>query len=310
MTKYVKIVSVLMLLLSSQICFAQGIIMRPQIMKSAPAPSKKGKTVSQSADALCDKGYDAYNKKKYELAVSYYTQAATKGSDIAMCNLALCYWDGLGVPQSKSDALSWWRKAGEKNNAQANYNLAYCYYAGDGVDVNYNKAFEYAKKSELRGYVPSYYLLAMMYYEGRGVKQSDSDAFEWFKLAAESDHMWAKIRLSKMYSSGTGVEKNSQKAYELAVSAAEQGSGYACAMVADFHYFGNLGTVDYKESVKWLNRGVSLGDDTCMYNLGYAYIKGQGIDKDEIKGLDLYQQAARKGNTDAQEALTKRKLTW
>ena len=58
---------------------------------------------------------------------------AKNGNVVAQYNLALCYDQGEGVAQSKTEAANWYRMAAEQGLAQAQFNLGYCYAHGLGV---------------------------------------------------------------------------------------------------------------------------------------------------------------------------------
>ena len=50
-----------------------------------------------------------------------------------------------------------------------------------------------------------------------------------------------------------------------------------------------------------------LGDVDCMCNLGILYYEGKGVEKDVNKAVELYRQAAERGDDEANAELTKLK---
>jgi len=71
------------------------------------------------------------------------------------------YFEGLGVPQSDTEAVKWTRKAAEQGDALGQNNLG------------------------------------VMYSAGRGVPQSDTEAVRWYRQAAEQGHAAAQDELRK-----------------------------------------------------------------------------------------------------------------
>lgn len=58
-----------------------------------------------------------------------------------------------------------------------------------------------------------------------------------------------------------------------------------------------------EDNIAKLQREAQEGDSDAQYNLAYMYENGLGVPKDESKALELYRQAADKGNPDAQTNL-------
>ena len=50
--------------------------------------------------------------------------AAEQGDLVAQYNLALCYENGEGVKEDKTEAVKWYKKAAEQGQAKAQYNTA------------------------------------------------------------------------------------------------------------------------------------------------------------------------------------------
>jgi TPR repeat protein len=52
---------------------------------------------------------------------------------------------------------------------------------------------------------------------------------------------------------------------------------------------------DYDKGVEYLNKAAELGDAGAHYNLGNMYYYGQGVEKDEEKGISHLERAATVG---------------
>ncbi len=58
-----------------------------------------------------------------------------------------------------------------------------------------------------------------------------------------------------------------------------------------------------EDKIAQLQREAQEGDPDAQYNLAYLYENGQGVPKDEVRALELYQQAADQGHSAAQANL-------
>lgn len=91
-----------------------------------------------------------------------YESLAIMGDAVSQYKLALCYDDGIGVPQNYGEALKWYRKSAEQGVPQAQHNLGF------------------------------------MYALGNGVRQSWKEAAKWFQQAADQDHTLAQFALAQV----------------------------------------------------------------------------------------------------------------
>jgi len=62
-----------------------------------------------------------------------------------------------------------------------------------------------------------------------------------------------------------------------------------------------------KQAVHWYQRAVEKGGPTALFNLGSFYRKGYGVPQNKAKALELYREAAGKGNAQAKQMLRKMK---
>ena len=67
------------------------------------------------ADDLFFSGIEAYRDRDYELAISFFTQAAKSGDGEAQFLLGKIYSDGLGVNIDNIKSLMWFTIAGRNN---------------------------------------------------------------------------------------------------------------------------------------------------------------------------------------------------
>lgn len=92
----------------------------------------------------------------------------------AMTRIGMLYFEGKYYSKDLIKARFWLKKAADKNDAYAMYNLAVVYYNGIGIDnADLTKAVEYFKKSAALEFPPALYNLGMLYWAGIGVEKDD-----------------------------------------------------------------------------------------------------------------------------------------
>ena len=79
------------------------------------------------------KGFDAWERGDFAIALREFTPLAEQGDADAQSNLGLMYRRGQGVPQDYKTAVKWYRLAAEQGNALAQTNLGTMFFLGEGV---------------------------------------------------------------------------------------------------------------------------------------------------------------------------------
>ena len=78
---------------------------------------------------------------------------------------------------------------------------------------------------------------------------------------------------------------------------------------------GTLGTTAFNDekyvaAAELYRKAADMGNKTAMNNLGMCYHNGQGVSRDEAKGIEWYKKAAAAGNEGSQKWLTERGIKW
>ena len=60
---------------------------------------------------------------------------------------------------------------------------------------------------------------------------------------------------------------------------------------------------NYEDAARWYQKAADGGYAQAQYSLGGLYFKGEGVEKDYNKAIELYRMAAENGNEDAKNAL-------
>lgn len=150
--------------------------------------------------------------------------------------------------------------------------------------------------------------IGKIYYEGAdsaGVSQNYDEALRWVRLAVIQGHAGAQTCFATMYLEGAAIAQNYDEAVRWFVAAAKQGSA-----AAQF----NLGCIyekgldfstrrDYKEAVKWYSQAAQQGHAGAQLNLAGMYEKGMGVLPDVRAAVNLFYEAAHRGEAAAYQAL-------
>lgn len=172
---------------------------------------------------------------------------------------------GRGVAPDEDEAFRWARRAAEGGNARAQHALGAMCELGHGTPVDYAKALGWYRKADAQHVATSANSIGALYYRGLGVKQDATEAVRWFRKAAEAGAEVGAMNLAGRLLSGEGV----------AVDAVEARLWFEKAAAA-------TGTDDETLTVVAAARHV----------LGKIYEEGNGVEKDLVKALYLYGEAA------------------
>ncbi|MCD8028134.1 MAG: sel1 repeat family protein [Erysipelotrichaceae bacterium] len=83
------------------------------------------------------------NNGAVDKALELYTKLAKSGSPVAMYNLGMCYYDGIGTEKSVEKGLKWIEAAAGNGDARAKIKLADHYYYNENIfNRNFSKAYE------------------------------------------------------------------------------------------------------------------------------------------------------------------------
>ena len=172
--------------------------------------STRGIAYLQQAADLDD--LDAINKlgdlyearEDYKQAVACYERGVALGSNIARCNLGVCYQEGNGVILNSKRAYELFLEAAENGNARGMYHVGMCYmdevYVSDDID----QAVLWLTRAADNGHTLSCYILGMLYAngaensQGQSLKPDKKKAKLYLQQAAENDFQPAVDALKKL----------------------------------------------------------------------------------------------------------------
>lgn len=203
------------------------------------------------------KDVDVHNANK---AMEALEKAIELGRTDLIYTLASNYLDEFGgLPRNEKKAVEWLQKGasiGDKNSIDG---LAWSYaYGYGGLPVDFNKA------RELKKSIGSTY----DFYEEE----------QYYKLKQRANNNDIKAIVELIRDLDQKAEKR-EYTYML--------SGYSDEKRYNSHY--------RQEQLKWIKKGIALGDAESLYYMGYAYYFGySGLKVDKAKALSYYKQSAAK----------------
>ncbi|MBL8598037.1 MAG: sel1 repeat family protein [Devosia sp.] len=168
--------------------------------------------------------------------------------------------------------------------------------------------------------------------EGRGIPRNATLSFYWAKRAADQGHLVGQLDASEHYQYGIGVSYDLDKAVELLEAAAARGHPNAERRLGDIHHYDQFGRVDYAVAAVHYQRAIALGSAIaemaygellicdCEFRdvdraialftsaagrgvvpairyLGRAYMRGEGVERDDREALRLFEIAEANGDT-------------
>lgn len=176
---------------------------------------------------------------------------------------------------------------------------------------HYKKAIEYYQKAIDAKYPLGYYGMGCLYLTGSGyatgVKKDTKKAKEYLDKAYKAGRLEAAIVLGDMYKSGNieGLEgPDAAKALEYFNEAAKSDSPHIRGMANEkigFIYYDGVGDVkqDYKKALTYFELSLKDGFNEASADIGYMYLYGIGLDKDESKAMEYLKKGSKAGSCSA-----------
>jgi hypothetical protein len=183
-------------------------------------------------------------------------------------------------------------------DAQAQFRLGMRYLQGDGFAADVNAAVRWLRAAAESGLVRAAFQLGTMYRDGHGVARDYKVAESWFRNAAASGHTGAWRALAALASAQASGEFTGVRAE------AFRGDPQAQFQLARWYQAGRepVGT-DPAEAVKWLRKAAEQDNAEAAYELGVAYLDGNGVERNATNARLWLERAAARGLLRARVAL-------
>ncbi len=140
------------------------------------------------------------------------------------------------------------------------------------------------------------FIMGKIYYEGKNVEGDFQKAKGWFEKSQENGNINAISALGTMYYFGAGVELDTATAAKLYEEAANKGSADGQMRYGVMLSLGQGGLIrDNEKAMEWFKIAAKKGNATAALNLGYAYLKGIGIEESAHKAYIYFSAAIAAG---------------
>lgn len=269
--------------------------------------------LSESADMGNDMALYALGKlylsgkeipKNIPLSVSYFERAANLKNSFAEYQLGQLYLSGIGVPKDVQKGLAYLQSSAGKENESALYALGKLYLAGEDVPRDVDKAINYLQRAADKKNSFAHYQLGKLYLNGELVPKDIAKVISHLEEAANLENETAMYTLGVLYLNGDEtLPKDINAAVFYLEKAAEKGNGFAQYQLGKLYFIGDDVQQDVARGLAYLEQAVSGGNDTAMLFLGRAYLSGNNVPKNIQKGLELLRASAACGNTYAAQTI-------
>ena len=250
--------------------------------------------------AQCDDEFKAaevyHEQKRYSKGLTTYIELTQYGYPAAIYRIGEYYRDGHALKINKQQAFNFMLKAAKKNYAPAQHDVAVMYREGVGTERDLPAAIHWFEKAVEQGYTASEFELGKSYMENRdsiegmallykSALQENGDALYLYSRCMEAENIERDSLL------GTPLDATRKAAVLNNVEALRYMMQYddSCA--------------NYKEAYQWAMTLRKHKDVAGIKYLAHCYRYGLGTKKNKRLAKDLYRDAVRMGDKEAERIL-------
>lgn len=245
----------------------------------------------------------------YGKAEQYYKRAALAGNPIAYLSRAYMYRDGL-VPNVTQKQINQLVKLAEtqvlqelvEGNCKSMHDFGKIFlrdsFNSDNHPIGIRWLEEAAKADDLAAI--SY--LGHLYLYGIQVKQDVERGLNYYRNGASMHDSESLYRLGVYWLlKKSGTTENLEKAEKYLERAAKQGHQSAIKRLIKYYRGEYSEKVQYAKAAALMQRAITIPDIAAEipFMLGEAYLKGDGVEKNEKKAYQLFDKAAKMNYRDA-----------
>lgn len=250
--------------------------------KAPPPPPKKDWRHTKREPDLA---FAAFQRGLFVTAFRLATERVSKNPDdaAAMTLLGEIYKDGLGIRESKADAIRWYRLAAARGDREAAFALGRAYLEGEGVEKDEARARQFLRQAADKGHGKAQYNLGMMALKKE--KRDFDAAARRFRQAIGNGDLDAMYALAQLHRHGHGVPKDRKRETALLKQAAE-GRHLAAETEYAIALFNGTGTgKDEKAAAKWFQKAAWRNSPVAQNRLARLYAAGRGVRRDMVKAM-------------------------
>lgn len=220
----------------------------------------------------------------------------------AICALAQCYENGIGVDEDAEKAMELYKEAANRGNAEAQRHLALeCFaYFEDGPKQDVPRGRLLLMQAAESGDSDAQFFLGSALVCGEHFVRDVPAGLSWLEKAAESGSGHAMNALGLLYRDGTdGLEADPEKGVYWFRRGAEAGNGDAMENLGLACLAGDGISRDVNEARRWLERAVEQGNASAECSLGTRFSNGDFGQKDWDEAVKWWEKAAEHGDATA-----------
>ena len=256
-------------------------------------------------DAMVSHAYMLYagadlSQRDPNKALELMKQAAATGNKQALCELGYMYSDNTHIKPNPDEAI---RCLKESGTYRAKLRLCYIYIYGiEGSDYKGNPDFgvQYVQKNFHEDDIAARTILAHCYRYGVGTEVDIQKAINLLRNILQETTISEEERLSTELELGLVLvyadnpsqnEEGLRILNRLAVCENKAIKGLACSELGSLYF----SKQNFKQAIFYYQLGTEVKESNCMANLGHAYIKGIGVEKNPSLGLSIVKEALERG---------------
>lgn len=224
----------------------------------------------------------------------------------AMIFVALSLYRGEGITMNEEEAYEWFKRIVKLNpsNGFIWNKMADCHFNGYGVPRNHQEALKYYQLAWENGVADAGTEIGWITAFGDIQDNNEIIAAKWFQRAADNGSARGMYFLGYFYSQGVGGLPLSEKmALKYLREAASLDDYMAIRYLLRKNCYGN--NDEFIELRNKLFKMAEMGDDNAQYDLGYAYLYGDGdemsfgLEHNPAESQRWFELAAHQGNVEA-----------
>ncbi len=245
----------------------------------------------------------AFYKTPQQRVFEQKLAAARAGDMQAAFELAGMYAAGTGLKAPDGQqAAEWYRKAAADGNMQAAWELAHLYIEGKVVPQNLEEAAAYLQVAANAANAAAQSEWGRFYEQGLGgVPVSRGEALYWYMQAAAQGYEPAQTSVDDIKLEDPQLYEEITR-FITVLDSAQKGDSQAQLEAGQAFHQGYPFARHDDAAFQWFTRAWTEGDKLpqAAYELSQLYQKGEGVEKDETKAMELLATAAQAKNPDAQ----------
>ncbi|MBG6155728.1 TPR repeat protein [Labrenzia sp. EL_159] len=239
-----------------------------------------------------------------DLAAQWYRKAVRFGNSTSLFELGRLNDQGEVEGHSQAIAFKYYLAAAEAGHPEATRIVGGRYQQGKGVGKNLSRAETWLQKSVDLGMYGADLELASLHLVGDEFSiEKRKQAVVTLQSYVDRGDPRAMLALGRAYITGAGVEKSPETGLRLFQDANNLVPGLARFQIAEYHFWGAGGVVNYELAFDGFSESAKLSNPDAQYWLGWMYQNGLGTEPNPEEAARLYRIAIEHGEHRAKVAL-------